>query len=74
MVEKWDQFKERHLLRGRLNVNGHSSNLDKLFALGPMVSQLKVSGGFNNFDYFGEGNANFATCHDLVLFQCEFTN
>ena len=48
----------------------HTNNLAKLFTLGPMVSQLKVSGGFNNFDYFGEGNANFATCHDLDLQYC----
>ncbi len=77
MVEKWDQFKERHLLTGRLNINVDediTSNLAKLFTLGPMVSQLKVNGGDRNFDYFGEGNVNFATCHDLYLENCKFTN
>ena len=51
----------------------HTSKLGKLFTLGPMVSQLRVFSG-SNFDYFGEGNANFSTCHDLNLDYCEFTN
>ena len=52
---------------------GHRSKLGKLFTLGPMVSQLRVFSG-SNFDYFGEGNANFSTCHDLNLEDCKFTN
>ena len=70
VVNRWNGYSEKHLLRGRLNVAvdlEHKTNLAKLFSLGPMVSQLKVDGGYENFDYFGEGNANFATCHDIYL-------
>ncbi len=52
----------------------HTKKLGKLFTLGPMVSQLRVYGANKNFDYFGEGNANFSTCHDLNLHGCSFTN
>ena len=48
------------------------SKLKKLVTLGPMVSQLKVYGA--NLDCLGEGKANYSTCHDLDLDNCEFTN
>ena len=52
----------------------HISKLEKLVTLGPMISQLRVAGGNENFDFLGEGNANFSTCHDLDLSSCKFTN
>ena len=53
--------------------NDHTKKLGKLFTLGPMVSQLRVY-SVSNFDYLGEGNTNFSTCHDLDLSFCKFTN
>ena len=49
------------------------SKLEKLVTLGPMVSQLRIFDR-SNFDYLGEGKANFSTCHDLNLSLCKFTN
>ena len=71
LVNRWDEYMGTHLIGGRLNVfvdRDHLSKLVKLITLGPMVSSFKVDGGFqNNFDYLGDGKANFSTCHDLDL-------
>ena len=52
----------------------HISKFRKLVTLGPMISQLRLNGEYENFDCLGEGNANFSTCHDLDLSYCNFTN
>ena len=72
MVKRWNDYEDTHLLKGRLNVfvDYTQANVQaKLFTLGPMISQLKVYGT----DCLGEENANFATCHDIDLENCEFT-